>query len=87
MTPVSITSTQIDDVLIVRKSKRLSSNVRQEYRTPKLRRQHRNEYIEFIDQSQYYADVFQRMIDKIQTVIDDTNPELEQVLERGSFRK
>lgn len=87
MTPVSITSTQIDDVLIVRKSKRLSSNVRQEYRTPELRRQHRSEYIDFIDQSQYYADVFQKMIDKIQAVLDDTNPELDGVLERGSFRK
>ena len=31
MTPVSITSTQIDDVLIVRKAKRMSSNVRQQH--------------------------------------------------------
>lgn len=30
MTPVSITSTHIDDVLIVRKTKRMSSNIRQE---------------------------------------------------------
>ncbi|NET73423.1 MAG: Bpu10I family restriction endonuclease [Sphaerospermopsis sp. SIO1G2] len=38
-----------------------------------------------IDKSKYYADVFQSMIDKIQTLIDDTSPEIEQVLERGHF--
>lgn len=87
MTPVSITSTQIDDVLIVRKSKRMSSNIRQEYLTPELRRRHRSEYVDFIDESQYYADVFHKMIDKIQTVFDDTDPELDGVLKRGTFRK
>jgi hypothetical protein len=85
MTPVSITSTLIDDVLIVRKSKRLSSNVRQEYRTAKERRDRRQEYVEFLESARYYADVFQRMIDRIQNVIDETDPELDSVLRKGHF--
>lgn len=85
MTPVSITSTQIDDVLIVRKCRRMSANIRQEYRTPESRRQYRQEYADFLDASKYYSDVFQRMIDKIQTLVDDTAPGIEQVLERGHF--
>ncbi len=85
MTPVSLISTQIDDVLIVRKTKRMSSNIRQEYRTPEARRNHRQEYIEFLDSSRYYSDVFQRMIDKIQSLIDDTSPSMENVLDRGHF--
>jgi DNA modification methylase len=85
MTPVSITSTQIDDVLIVRKCRRMSANIRQEYKTPESRRQYRQEYADFIDASKYYPDVFQRMIDKIQTLVDDTAPGVEQVLERGHF--
>lgn len=85
MTPVSITSTHIDDVLIVRKAKRMSSNVRQEYRTAKDRRAHRDEYIKFLNESKYYADVFQRMIDKIQSVVDDTAPAADKVLKRGHF--
>ena len=85
MTPVSITSTHIDDVLIVRKAKRMSSNIRQEYRTAKERREHRDEYVRFLESSKYYADVFQRMIDKIQRVIDETDPELESVLKKGYF--
>ena len=85
MTPLSITSTHIDDVLIVRKTKRMSSNVRQEYRTAKARKERRNKYVEFIDSAKFYADVFQRMIDKIKTVIDDTDPQAGKVLKQGYF--
>jgi SAM-dependent methyltransferase len=85
MTPVSTVSTQIDDVLIVRKTKRMSANIRQEYRTPEERQLHRQDYVEFLDSSKYYPDVFQRMIDKIQALIDDTNPSMEHVLEQGYF--
>jgi hypothetical protein len=85
MTPVSITSTLIDDVLIVRKAKRMSSNVRQEYRGANERQKHRQEYLEFLDSSKFYADVFQRMVDKIQALIDDTAPETNKVLDQGHF--
>ena len=85
MTPVSITPTHIDDVLIMRKAKRMSSNVRQEYRSAKERRANREEFAQFVESSKYYADVFQRMIDKVQRMIDDTNPEVGTVLKRGHF--
>lgn len=85
MTPVSITSTQIDDVLIVRKAKRISSNVRQEYRSAEARRKHRQAYVNFLESAQYCADVFQRMIDKIQAVVDDTDPQADRVLKQGHF--
>jgi hypothetical protein len=85
MTPVSIISTQIDDVLIVRKTRRLSANIRQEYRTPEERQLHRQEYLDFLDSSQYYPDVFQRLIDKIQRLIDQTSPSVEKVLNQGHF--
>ncbi len=85
MTPVSIISTQIDDVLIVRKTKRLPSNIRQKYRTSQDRQLHRQEYVDFLDASQYYPDVFQRMINKIKALIDNTSPSIENVLNRGHF--
>jgi hypothetical protein len=85
MTPVSITSTQIDDVLIVRKCRCMPANMRQEYKTPESRKTHRQEYADFMDASKYYPDVFQRMVDKIQTLLKDTAPRFEQVLERGHF--
>jgi SAM-dependent methyltransferase len=85
MTPVSITSTHIDDVLIVRKSKRMSSNVRQEYKSVKERKQHRAEYDRFLESAKYYPDVFQRMIDKVQRLVDETDPAVNIVLKRGHF--
>ncbi len=85
MTPVSITSTQIDDVLVVRKAKRMSSNVRQEYRNAEARRKHRKAYVEFLESAKYYADVFQRMIDKIQSMVEETDPGTDKVLKQGHF--
>lgn len=85
MTPVSITPTHIDDVLIVRKAKRMSSNVRQEFRSAEERQAHRKEYVEFLESATYHADVFQRMIDKIQSGIDATDPETDAVLKNGHF--
>lgn len=85
MTPVSITSTHIDDVLIVRKTKRMSSNIRQEYRTADDRKAHRDEYINFLEAAKYHADVFQKMIDKIQAMADDSDPTAGKVLKRGFF--
>jgi len=85
MTPISIVSTQIDDVLIVRKAKRMTSNIRQEYRGAKERRRHRGEYVEFLGSGKYYADVFQRMVDKIQRVVDQKDPAMDKVLKQGHF--
>ena len=85
MTPVSLATTHIDDVLIVRKAKRMSANLRQEYRTADERQTRRDEYVRFLKSSEYCADVFQRMIDKIQLVLDTSAPETHDVLDRGYF--
>ena len=85
MTPMSITSTQIDDVLIVRKTKRMASTVRQQYRTAEARKERRSEYVEFIDSAKYYPDVFQRMIEKIRSIIVETDPRADRVLKQGHF--
>lgn len=85
MTPVSIIPTQIDDVLIVRKAKRLSSNIRQEFTDANARRTHRQEYVQYLDSCQYCADVFRRMVGKIQALIDNTAPDADRVLDRGHF--
>lgn len=85
MTPVSITSTHIDDVLIVRKAKRMSSNIRQEYRSFRDRQTHRDDYVAFLDASKYYSDVFQRMIDKIQRMANDVDPSADKALKQGHF--
>jgi hypothetical protein len=85
MIPMSIHSTQIDDVLIVRKARRMSASMRQQYTTPESRQEHRQGYVDYLDQAKYHPDVFQRMVDKIQILIEDTNPGADTVLDRGHF--
>lgn len=85
MTPVSVTSTMIDDVLIVRKSKRITANIRQGFKTAAARQSYRVQYSGFLDKSKYYADVFHRLIDKIQARIDEADPDPNVVLQQGHF--
>lgn len=85
MTPLSIIATHIDDVLIVRKSRRMQANIRQKYSDAEARREHRDEYVHFLESSNYAPDVFIKMIDKIQAMINDTNPNVAAVLEQGYF--
>jgi len=63
----------------------MSNNIRQKYNTPASRREYRQEYADFVDASKYYPDVFQRMIDKIQILLDDTSSRVDKVLEQGHF--
>lgn len=85
MPPVSISSTLIDDVLIVRKTKRMTAKIRQDFKTPEARKQHRASYAEFLGNSKYYPDVFQRMVGKIQNRLDETDPDPNIVLSQGHF--
>jgi hypothetical protein len=63
----------------------MSSNVRQEYLTAKARKAKGAEFIDFIDSARYYPDVFQRMINKIKSVLDESDPKLGNVLSKGHF--
>jgi hypothetical protein len=45
----------------------------------------RSQYLKLLESSKYYADVFQRMIDKIQRAVDDAAPEIDRVLRQGHF--
>jgi len=63
----------------------MSPNTRKKYQTSESRKLHRQEYVDFLAASKYYFDVFQGMIDKIQALIDDTSPSIEDVLKQGHF--
>jgi hypothetical protein len=85
MPPVPIAATHIDDVLIVRKAKRMSAIERQKYKSATQREHLRSSFLEFLEASRFSSDVFQRMIDTIQVKIDDFSTSTDEVLERGYF--
>lgn len=59
MTPISTTTTDIDEILILRKAKRISSNVRKEFSTKIGREKWRPWYTEYLTKNPYSIDMKQ----------------------------
>jgi len=85
MTPISIVPTDIDDVLILRKAKRLSSNIRKEYNTQQGRIRNSKSFKMFLKDNPFSVDVFRSFISHIKDLDDAKNLIEEDVLKRGSF--
>ncbi len=85
MTPVSTAPTDIEEVLILRGAKRLSSNVRKYFSSAKQRQARRDEYAEFLLRHPFRAGVFERWVNHIRSLLADGNPVEENVLEQGYF--
>lgn len=86
MTPITTKLTSIDEVIVLRKAKRLASNVRDAFRTSEGRRQARAAYVRFLDDNPLHLSSFQRFIHHLNECFpekeDDT---LDVVLGRGYF--
>lgn len=85
MTPVSTASTDIDEVLILRKAKRISSNVRSSFSEFAGRKANRDKYRKFLEDFPYSTDVFQRFIGHIESLIKNEAPIEANVLRDGFF--
>lgn len=71
MTPISTSTTDIDEILILRKAKRISSNVRKTFSTFAGRCEAREVYVEYLKNHPYSSDVFIRFIDHVLSQIRD----------------
>ena len=85
MTPVSTTSTDIDEVLILRKAKRVGSQIRQHYSTYAGRQDGREEYANYLTSNPFSQDVFARLVGHIQNVLNEPAPDEGSVLNGGYF--
>jgi hypothetical protein len=85
MTPVSTAPTDIDEVLILRKAKRMNSNVRSNFSTAAGRAQHSQSFRDFLQQNPFSVEVFTRFINHIQGMLTDEDPEENSVLGDGYF--
>lgn len=85
MTPISSSTTYIDEILILRKAKRLNSNVRSKYSTYKGRMASREQYETYLRGYPYSTEVFERFINYIVAQLDDKDLIEESVLEIGYF--
>ncbi len=85
MTPISTATTDIDEILIVRKAKRISSNIRKEFSTYSGRQKHRAWYVDYLRKNKYSAEIFKRFIDHIFSQMKNEDLIEENVLDLGYF--
>lgn len=85
MTPISTTTTDIEEILILRKAKRISSNIRKDFNTFEGRQRHRDWYINYLISNPYSSEIFARFINHILAQIKNESLVEDNVLSVGYF--
>ena len=85
MTPISTEITDIDEIIILRKTKRINSNIRSKFSSSNGRKSERDYYIKYLKDNPYSVDMFKRLAKHIQTIISDTTISEKTVLSNGYF--
>jgi hypothetical protein len=83
MTPINSSTTAIDEIIILRKAKRIGSNERQNYSSSDEKASKLKSYKAFLESHPFSIDTFTRFIDHINELIEDT--EENKILDRGYF--
>lgn len=83
MTPISTSATAIDEIMILRKCKRLPANIRNQFNTRKGRKNNREIYVNYLQAHPLSADTFARFVSHVYRLFrNDTE---DNVLARGYF--
>ncbi|MEG3974056.1 Bpu10I family restriction endonuclease [Microcoleus sp. herbarium8] len=85
MSPISSSLTAIDEILILRKAKRLSSNIRSAFSTAKGRNKNRISFVNHLDDHPFAPTVFMRFLSEIEKMIGKDELDEKDVLSRGYF--
>ena len=85
MTPINTASTDIDEVLLLRKAKIIGSQVRRHYATYSGRQKLREEYAGYLRDKPFAPDVFTRLVSHIESILNDHTLEEGNVLNGGYF--
>ncbi|GIK62402.1 MAG: Bpu10I family restriction endonuclease [Chloroflexota bacterium] len=83
MTPISTSTTAIDEIIILRKARRLPSDIRGQFNTYQGRQKHRQFYTDYLTVHPFAVDTFSRFIMHIYNLITEHNEE--NVLSKGYF--
>ncbi len=86
MTPLSTAPTDVDEVIILRKAKRLASNVRKRYgNSAAARKEDRPNYKDFLTRNNLKVEMFQRYVDHVRSLMSDEAPDERDALGIGYF--
>jgi hypothetical protein len=85
MPPFSSNLTDIDEILILRKARRISNNIRQEFNTYLGRQTNKNYFAKFLSDNPYSKAIISRLIDHIMNFIATDGLTEEEILNNGYF--
>lgn len=85
MIPVSTAGTDVDEVLILRKARRLGAQTRSLFASYAGRVAGRELYARYLNDNPFAADVFERFLTHVRLLLEDRSPDERDVLERGWF--
>lgn len=83
MTPISSSLTAIDEIIILRKAKRISSNIRSHFAIVEGRKKHRGYFEQYLLAHPFHEDTLRRFANHIKTLTVDTSED--EALEQGHF--
>ena len=85
MTPITTAGTAIEEVIVLRKAKRLSAEVRRQFSTASGRTKNRDIFKQYLTEHPLNADSFLRFLSHIKPLLGTRDENEDQVLERGWF--
>jgi len=85
MTPQSTAPTDIDEVIILRKQNRMSSNVRAAFGTREGRKKGRESFVGFLKANPFSPEMFVRFVSHLTGLLGAEEPQENNVLEKGFF--
>lgn len=83
MTPINTSTTAIDEILILRKAKRLPSSIRRYFSTVSGRQDNRELFTSYLKSNPLSVEPFRRFVDHIKAIVGDASED--KVLARGYF--
>lgn len=85
MKPISTSVTSIEEVIILRKAKRLSANLRQNFASAAGRAAARDQFERFLSEHPFAPDAFQRFLSQVEPLLGRTTEDEDIALDRGWF--
>ena len=85
MTPISAAVTAIEEVIVLRKAKRLSAHIRAQFSTSAGRMANRDEFIKFLTGHPLFPDAFRRFLSHVEVLLGNGDENERDALDRGWF--
>lgn len=85
MTPLSTAPTDIDEILLLRKAKRINSHIRRSYDTFAGRKANRAYYYQYLKDNPFHVEIFERFVNHVRTLIHHEELIEQDVLSIGYF--